>query len=343
MPTVAKRSFARLRALSVSTAFAFTSAALLLAPLPVQAQVQAQAQAAFPSKPIRINVGASAGGGTDIIARLFAEKMGGPLGQPLVIDNKPGAANTIAADLTAKAPADGYTLLMATNSAQVIAPHLMKLGFDPLTQLTPVDMVVTVPHVLLVSADSPYRSFNDLLAALKSKPDALRYASSGMGSVQHIAGELFMAATGTKLIHIPYKGSSQAHQDILGGQIELMLDTTSSAINLIKSGKFRALAVTTPNRTTELPDVPTLAELGVKGAEMSTLYALYAPAKTPPLVLARLSSEFNKALALPEVQAKLKGLGGEPSTLTREQFIKLQAADDQRFAALIKERNIKLD
>lgn len=317
--------------------------ALTLVAAAATASFAGYAQTTFPVKPIRINVGASAGGGTDIIARLFAEKMGGPLGQPIVIDNKPGAANTIAADLTAKAAPDGYTLLMATNSAQVIAPHLIKLSFDPLTQLTPVGMVVTVPHVLLVSSDSPYRNFNDLLLAARAKPDALRYASSGMGSVQHIAGELFMAATGTKMIHIPYKGSSQAHQDILAGQVELMLDTTSSAINLIKSGKFRALAVTTPARAAELPDVATLAELGVKGAEMSTWYALYAPAKTPAAVLGRLSAEFGKALALPEVQAKLKGLGGEPSKLTREQFVQLQAADDKRFAALIIERNIKLD
>ena len=317
-------------------ALAFAAATAMAAPA-------SQAQTAFPTKPIRINVGASAGGGTDIIARLFAEKMGGPLGQPVVVDNKPGAANTIAADLTAKSVPDGYTLLMATNSAQVIAPHLLKLNFDPLKQLTPVGMVVTVPHVLLVSSENPARNFKDLLAMIKAKPDGLRYASSGMGSTQHVAGELFMAATDTKMTHIPYKGSSQAHQDILAGQVEVMLDTTSSAINLIRSGKFRALAVSTPRRATELPDVPTLAELGVKGAEMSTWYAMYAPAETPPAVLARLSLEFNKALRLPEVQARLLGLGGEPSTLTREQFVQLQIAEDQRFATLIKERNIKLD
>ncbi len=301
------------------------------------------AQTGFPTKPIRINVGASAGGGTDVIARLFAEKMTGPLGQSVIVDNKPGAANTIAADLTAKAAPDGYTLLMATNSGQVIAPHLLKLSFDPLKHLTPVGMVVVVPHVLMVSAQNPARNFAELLAEIKAKPDALRYASSGVGSSQHVAGEVFMAATGTRMTHIPYKGSSQAHQDILAGQVEIMLDTTSSAMALIKSGKFRALAVTTPRRAAELPDVPTLAELGVKGAEMNTWYALFAPADTPAPVMARLTSEFTKALQLPEVQAKLKGLAGEPSTLTREQFIAMQAAEDQRFAALIKERNIKLD
>ena len=320
---------------------------LLLRPFALAAMLAAalacQAQTTFPNKPLRINVGASAGGGTDVIARLFAEKMGGPLGQPVIVENKPGAANTIAADLTAKAPADGYTLLMATNSGQVIAPHLLKLNFDPLKQLTPIGMVVIVPHVLLVSATNPVRNFNELLADMKARPEGIRYASSGVGSSQHVAGEVFMAATGTRMTHIPYKGSSQAHQDILAGQVEIMLDTTSSAMALIKAGKFRPLAVTTPKRSTELPEVPTLEELGVRNAEMATWYAMYAPTGTPQPVLDRITRDFNTALQLPEVQAKLKGLAGEPSTLTRDQFIAMQAAEDTRFAAILKERNIRLD
>ena len=305
--------------------------------------IAASAQTGFPARPIHINVGASAGGGTDVVARLIGDKMGPLVGQPFIIDNRPGAANTIAADLTAKAPADGYTLLAATNSPQVIAPHLMKLSFDPLKQLTPLGMVVVVPHVLIVNAASPIRSMPELMAEIKAKPDNVRYASSGVGSVQHIAGELFMAATGTRMIHVPYKGSSQAHQDILAGQVELMLDTTSSAMALIKAGKFRPIAVTTARRAAEMPDVPTLDELGIKGAEMSTWYAMYAPAATPAPVMERLVRDFGKTLQMPEVQAKLKGLGGEPSTLTRDQFIALQAADNKRFAALIEQRNIKLD
>jgi len=304
--------------------------------------VQAQSTP-FPGKPVRVNVGASAGGGTDVVARLMADRMGPLLGQPMLIDNRPGAANTIAADLTAKAPADGYTLLMATNSPQVIAPHLMKLNFDPLKQLTPIGMVVQVPHVLIVNAASPFRSMPDLMAEIKGRRDQVRYASSGMGSVQHIAAELFMASTGTRMVHVPYKGSSQAHQDILAGQVEMMLDTTSSAMSLIKAGKFRPIAVTTAKRAAELPEVPTLDELGIKGAEMSTWYALYAPAGTPAPAMERLGREFNRSLQMPEVQTRLKALGGEPSTLSREQFIALQAADDRRFASLIQQRNIKLD
>ena len=186
-------------------------------------------QSSFPNKPIRINVGASAGGGTDVIARLFAEKMGGLLGQSVIVDNKPGAANTIAADLTAKAAPDGYTLLMATNSGQVIAPHLLKLSFDPLKQLTPVGMVVVVPHVLLVNAQNPARNFNELLAEIKAKPDALRYASSGVGSVQHVAGEVFMAATGTRMTHVPYKGGGPAVIDLVAGRAHVYFATIPAA------------------------------------------------------------------------------------------------------------------
>lgn len=300
-------------------------------------------QSTYPFKTIRIQVGATAGGGTDAIARLFAEKMGTTLGQSIIIDNKPGAANTIAADITARAAPDGYTLLMANNSGQVIAPHLLKLGHDPLKQLTPIGMAVVVPHVIVVNDASPIRNFNQLLAEIKSKPDRVRFATSGVGSVQHMATEIFMAATGTTMTHIPYKGSSQAHQDILGGQVEIMFDTTSSAINLLKAGKFRALAVTTPKRATELPDVPTLSELGIINAEMSTWYAMYAPAETSAPVVERLVGAFTKALQSADVQSKLRGMAGEPGTLNREQFITMQTAEDKRFSGLIKNRNIKLD
>ncbi|MEJ2803085.1 tripartite tricarboxylate transporter substrate binding protein [Comamonadaceae bacterium PP-2] len=303
----------------------------------------ALAQEAWPSRPVHINVGASPGGGTDRVARLLAERLGSLLGQSVIVDNRPGAANTIAADLTARAPADGYTLLVATNSPQVIAPHLMKLGFDPLRQLTPIGMVMVVPHVLIVPDSSGFQDVGGLLAELKARPEGLRYASSGIGSVQHMAGELFMAATGTRLVHVPYKGSAQAHQDILSGQVELMLDTSSSALALIKSGKFRALAVTTAQRSDELPHVPTLDELGINGAEMSTWYALYAPAATPSPVLERLERMLDTTLRSPTMQVHLKAMGGSPSTLSREQFIVRQSADFDRFGVLIRQRHLTLD
>ncbi|MDB5913342.1 MAG: hypothetical protein JWP22_2017, partial [Ramlibacter sp.] len=180
------------------------------------------AQGAWPDKPLRIMVGASPGGGTDILARLLADKFATGLKQPVVVENRPGASNTIAADITAHAPADGSTLLLATNTGQAIAPHLLKLKFDPLKDLQPIGLVAVMPNVLVVSAASPYKSVKELAAAMAEKPGMLKYASSGVGSTQHIAGEAFTLATGTKAIHVPYKGSSQAHVDIIGGDVTMM-------------------------------------------------------------------------------------------------------------------------
>ena len=234
----------------------------------------------YPAKPVRIMVGASAGGGTDIIARMLADKFADSLKQPFIVENRPGASNTIAADITAKAPADGHTLLVATNTAQAIAPHLIKLAYDPLKDVQPVGLIVVVPNVLIVGPAVRAKSVAELLADMRATPAPMRYATAGTGSTQHIAAEAFAKATGTKLIHVPYKGSSQAHVDLISGQVEMMFDTTSSAMGQIRAGRLRPLAVTTPRRSAELPDVPTLAEAGVQGAEMSTWYGLFTTGGT---------------------------------------------------------------
>ena len=310
-------------------------AALLVAP-PALAQT-------YPVKPVRIMVGASAGGGTDIIARMLAEKFGDAFKASFVVENRPGASNTIAADLTAKAPPDGHTLLAATNTGQAIAPHLMKLGFDPIKDLTPIALIVTVPNVLAVNAQVPARDVKELIALMKAKPDEFKFASSGIGSTQHIAGEGFKHATGVSMIHVPYKGSSQAHLDLIAGNVQVMFDTTSSAMGQLKAGKLKALAVTTAQRSAELPNVPTLAEAGVAGFEMSTWYGLYVTAGTPREVVARLQAETARILKLPDVQAKLKGLGGEPGNVSPEQFAALNRAEFERFGKLIRDANIKID
>lgn len=302
----------------------------------------AVAQTNYPSKPVRLMVGAGAGGGTDIIARMLAEKFAEGLKGSFVVENRPGASNTIAADMTAKAPADGHTLLVATNTGQAIAPHLIKLAFDPLKDLVPIGLIVTVPNVLVVGAQVPVKNVAELVAAMKAKPGDFKYASSGVGSTQHIAGEAFDAAAGTKSQHIPYKGSSQAHLDIIGGSVQMMFDTTSSAMGQIKGGKFRPLAVTTPTRSPQLPEVPTLAEAGVRGADMSTWYALYVTAGTPAEVVTRLQGELARVLKLPDVDAKLKSLGGEVSTITPAQFADLNRQEFERFGKLIREAGIKL-
>ena len=297
---------------------------------------------AWPSKPVRIMVGASAGGGTDIVARMLAEKFQGVFGQPFVIENRPGAGNTIAADVAARAAADGYTLLLATNSAQAIAPHMMKLAFDPMKDLTPVALIVVVPNVVAVAPTVKANNIRELVAEIRAAPEgSYSCGSSGIGSTQHLACEAFGLATRTKITHIPYKGSAPALTDLAGGQIQLDFDTTSSAMAFIRGGKAKALAVMTPRRSAELPDVPTLAEAGIEGVEMSTWYGLFATAGTPREILARLHVETMKILAIPDIQKKLQGLGGEPGTLTAEQFGAMNRADFERFGKLVKDAGIK--
>jgi tripartite-type tricarboxylate transporter receptor subunit TctC len=295
----------------------------------------------WPDKPLRIMVGASPGGGTDILARMLAEKFAADFKQSVVVENRPGASNTIAADLTAHAPPDGNTLLLATNTGQAIAPHLLKLKFDPLKDLQPIGLVAVMPNVLVVSATSPYRSVKELTAAMQEKPGILKYASSGIGSTQHIAGEAFSLSTGTRAIHVPYKGSSQAHIDIIGGDVTMMFDSTSSAMGQIRGGKFRPLAVMAERRTAELPDVPTMAEAGIKGADVQTWYGLYVTAGTPRPVVEALTAELGRVLKLADVQARIKGLGGEVGTLSGEPFAEMNRQEFERFRKLVKDANIK--
>jgi len=306
------------------------------------AAVAAAAQT-YPTRPVKIMVGANAGGGTDIIARMLGDKFQAAMGQPFIVENKPGASNTIAADATAKAAPDGYTLLVATNTGQAIAPHLIKLGFDTNKDLVPVALIVVVPNVLVVSPSVPATNVRDLIALVKANPDKFAYGSSGVGSTQHLAGEAFNLAAGTKAVHVPYKGSAQALADLVGGQIQLDFDTTSSAMAFIKSGKVKALAVMSPKRTPELPDVPTLTEAGLPGVEMTTWYGLFVTAGTPKPVIDKLYAETMKAIKDPEVARKLVGLGGEPGSASQAEFAALVKSDYDRFGKLIKDANVKLE
>ena len=315
-------------------------AALVLAPSPLLAFA---AEPRYPDRPLRIMVGASPGGGTDILARLLADKFSPALGQPVVVENRPGASNTIAADLTAHAPADGTTLLLATNTGQAVAPHLLKLKYDPLKDLQPVGLVAVMPNVLIVPVDAPYRNVQDLLAAMRARPGAFRYASSGIGSTQHVAGEAFALVTGTKAIHVPYRGSSQAHLDIIGGQVEMMFDSTSSAMGQIRAGKFRPLAVAAPKRIAELPDVPTLAESGVKGADVNTWYGLFVTAGTPRPAVDRLAATLTQSLGMPDVQDRIRGLGGEITVMDVGPFAEMNRAEFERYGKLVRDTGMRAE
>ena len=298
----------------------------------------------WPQKPVKIMVGASAGGGTDIVARMLAERYQAAFGQPFVIENRPGAGNTIAAEIAAHAPADGYTLLVATNSAQAIAPHMMKLSFDPLKDLAPVALIMVVPNIVAVGPAVKATNIRELIQEIRAQPEgAYSCGSSGVGSTQHLACAAFGLATKTTITHVPYKGSAPVLTDLVGGQIQLDFDTTSSAMSFIRGGKARALAVMTPRRSPQLPDVPTLAEAGVEGVEMTTWYGLFATAGTPKDVLAKLYAETMKVLARPEIRKRLEDLGGEPGTLTPEQFATMNRDDFDRFGKLVKAAGVKTE
>lgn len=296
----------------------------------------------WPTKPVKILVGSAPGGGTDAMARAVADRLGPLLKQPVVVENKPGASNTLAADATAKST-DGHTLLMGVSTASAIAPHLLKLGYDSNKDLIPIAFVGSVPNVLVVSNTLGVNDVAGLVKLAKSKPGQLNYATSGAGSTQHIAAELFKEATGVFITHIPYRGSGPAIVDLIGGQVQMSFDTLPSVLGHIKGGKMKALAVADAKRNPQLPQVPTLAEAGVKGVEMSAWYGIYMPSGTPKAVQERVLTEVNKVLAMPETVSRLDGIGAAIAPMTQAQFVDFHKAEYQRFGDLIKRKNIKLD
>lgn len=315
--------------------------ALLAAACTVAAHAPLFAQD-WPTKPVRILVGSAPGGGTDAMARAVADRLGPLLKQPVVVENRPGASNTLAADLTAKAT-DGHTLLMGVSTAHAIAPHLLKLGYDNNKDLVPVVFVGAVPNVLVVNNALPVDSVQSLIKLAKSKPGQLNYATSGSGSTQHIAAELFKDQAGVFITHIPYRGSGPALIDLVGGQVQLSFDTMPSVIGQIKNGRIKPLAVASAKRNPQLPNVPTMAEAGVKGVEMSAWYGIYMPAATPKAVQERVYAEITKVLAMPETQARLGAIGADLTPMTQAQFAQFHNDENKRYGDLIAKKNIKLD
>jgi len=314
---------------------------LLVAACALAGATQALAQD-WPTKPVRILVGSAPGGGTDAMARAVADRLGPLLKQPVVVENRPGVSNTLAADVTAKAT-DGHTLLMGVSTAHAIAPHLLKLGYDNNKDLVPVVFVGAVPNVLVVNNALPADSVQSLVKLAKSQPGKLNYATSGAGSTQHIAAELFKDQAGVFITHIPYRGSGPALVDLVGGQVQLSFDTMPSVIGQIKNGRIRALAVAAARRNPQLPDVPTMAEAGLKGVEMSAWYGIYMPASTPKAVQDRVYAEVTKVLAMPETQTRLGAIGADLTHMTQAQFAQFHTAENKRYGDLIAKKNIKLD
>lgn len=303
----------------------------------------AHAQATdWPSRPIRILVGSAPGGGTDAMARAVADRLGPALKVPVVVENRPGASNTLAADVTAKST-DGYTMVMGVSTAHAIAPYLLKLNYDNAKDLVPVAFVGSVPNVLVVNNALGLNAATDLVSLAKKAPGKVNYASSGSGSTQHIAAELFKESTGTFITHIPYRGSGPALIDLMSGQVQMSFDTMASVLPHIQSGKVKALGVASAKRSPKLPNVPTLSEAGIKDVEMSAWYGIYMPASTPKAVQDKVHEEVNKLLALPETRTRLDGIGAEVTPMTQAQFIAFHNAENKRYAELVQRRGIKAD
>jgi len=327
----------RLKSLKILPALLAAACALVAASPAALAQAQE-----WPAKPLRILVGSAPGGGTDAMARAVADRLGPLLKQPVVVENRPGASNTLAADLTAKST-DGHTLLMGVSTAHAIAPHLLKLGYDNNKDLVPVVFVGAVPNVLVVNNALPVDSVQALVKLAKSKPGQLNYATSGSGSTQHIAAELFKDQAGVFITHIPYRGSGPALIDLVAGQVQLSFDTMPSVIGQIKNGRIKPLAVASAKRNPQLPNVPTMAEAGLKGVEMSAWYGIYMPASTPKAVQERVYTEVSKVLAMPETQTRLGAIGADLTPMTQAQFAQFHADENKRYGELIARKNIKLD
>ncbi len=304
----------------------------------------ALAQAAFPGKPIRLIVPFPPGGGTDMIARTVAQKVADQNKWNVIVDNRPGAGGNLGVDAAAKAPADGYTLVMGQTSNLAINPTLYpRLPYDPLKDLVPVALVSSSPIVMAAPANSPFKSYADVVAAAKGKPDAITLGFSGNGTVAHLAGELAENAADIKLRHIPYKGAAQAMTDLVGGQIDLYMSSVPTLLGQVRNGKLKVIAITSAKRSPQLPDVPTLAESGYKGFEAVTWFGILAPAGTPAPIVAQLNKAINAALQQPDVADKLRSEGGDVLGGTAEQFSTLLKAEVPRWAKIVKDSGASLD
>ncbi len=318
------------------------AAGITLAALPT---AHAQAPGAdWPNKPVRWVVPFPPGGAMDAIARTLGDKMGKTLGQPFVIENKAGAGGNIGADYVAKQPGDGYTMMITSIGMATNKPLYGKLPYDPIKDFAPVSLLAIVPNVLVTNASQPdVKTVSDVIAAARKAPGKLTYGSAGNGTSIHLAGEVFNSLAQTDMLHIPYKGSGPALADLLGGQINYMFDSITSAKPHIQSGKLRALGVTTAKRSAALPDVPTLAEAGLPGYEVSPWFAVFMPAGTPPAVVNKLSAALRDAMKQPDVVARFDSIGAEPVGSTPNDLAKHLARESDRWAKLIAERGIKLD
>ena len=316
--------------------FAIAAIALGLAASPAPAQDK------YPSRPIKIIVPTPAGGPVDVVARVVANYLTTTLGQSVIVDNRPGAGNTIGSKEAARAEPDGYTLLYSAVSGLILAPMLQKdAGYDPLTSFAPVVAVGSGYLILVVHPSVPAKSVQELVTYAKANPGKINFSSGGIGVLPHLTGEMFKAAAGINIVHVPYRGGAPALTDLIGGQVQVMLETSAGAIEYVRTGKLRALAVTTSARSEALPDIPTVSEF-VPGYESSGFFGIFAPGKTPSVIVDKLNKEINAGLADPKLKAQLADLGGMILVGSPADFRSLIAEETEKWAKVIRAANIKL-
>lgn len=314
-------------------------AALAISALPLTPAVAND----YPTKPVRVLVGYAPGGATDVVARLVAQKLSTQLGQQFVVENKAGANGNIAAEIAARSSPDGLTLYLGAINNTINASLYNKLPFDFIKDFAPVCLIATVPNILVVHPSVPAKNVSEFIALAKAKPGQMNFASSGSGSSIHMSGELFKLMAGVDMTHIPYKGSAPAVTDLLGGRVQSMFDNAPSALQHVKSGKLRALAVTGAQRSPAIPDVPTMIEAGLPGYVVNSWFALFAPANTPRETIQKLNDEVNKALKMPDMQENLAKLGADPAGNTPQQLAEFVASETTKWAKVVKASGAKVD
>jgi tripartite-type tricarboxylate transporter receptor subunit TctC len=298
----------------------------------------------YPAKPIHFVVPYPAGGPLDTVARLLGQKVSESVKQPVVVENKPGAGGNIGADSVAKSPPDGYAILMGAVATHAINPTLYaNMPYDAVKDFAPITQVASTPNVLVVNPSVPASNVKEFVAYAKAHPGELNFGSGSTGSAGHLAGELFDTMAGVKMVHVPYKGAGPAMQDLIGGQIQLMFDNLASSLGQIRAGKVKALAVTTAKRSSLAPELPTIAESGLPGFDISTWFGVFAPAGTPPAIVKRLNNEFVKALAAPDVRETMLKLGAEPVGNTPGEFAAYIRSEAQKYAKVVKASGAKVD
>jgi len=300
-----------------------------------------RAEAQYPNRPIRLIVPFPPAGATDIVGRIVAQKLGERLGQPVVVENRPGGGGSLGSDLAAKSQADGYTILIATSSTHSIGPVLQKLPYDPIRDFAPITHVANVPNVLVVGPKLPVKDLKDLVALAKAQPGKLNYASSGIGTIVHLNGELFKMIAKVDIVHVPYKGTQLSIPDLASGNVAMLVDSLASAMPNIRSGNARPIALNAPKRSALLPEVPTFAEAGMPEFDLYTWFGMFAPAGTPREIVARLQRDVVAGLQAPDLLERFDAVGAEPVGSTPEQFVERIRSDAAKWGEVIKTANVK--